>query len=309
MKLQLQKTADRIPKRAFVISTSVFLGLSLVAVIARFLIRFRVQRQLPNIDDLFLTLATALLLVSAGFLYEEVIDLCLWTLQKIVRIGVDRSNGVGPLWRLLECVNDLLVIPIAVTWTVRVPWKQKIILICSLCLTIIMASLSIIRVSGFVYYGMSDVIWGLYWQFLAAEVGVFLAAAVAFRSFFVARKNSRNATPPYSIKRFVKESITGAYRPRGLHSLYSSSFRGSGVDLEDMANDNTDTTGSYDSLQGQESRAGVSHEQNLGTMPLDHSDSLHLCPSIVRTKDLAKVASGRVRDVYPPNACYLCTVR
>ena len=45
-----------------------------MAVIARFLIRFRVQRQLPNIDDLFLTLATALLLVSAGFLHEEVID-------------------------------------------------------------------------------------------------------------------------------------------------------------------------------------------------------------------------------------------
>ncbi|KAH8423132.1 uncharacterized protein LDX57_000888 [Aspergillus melleus] len=386
MKLQLQKTADRIPRRVFVISTSVLLGLSLVAVIARFLIRFRVQRQLPNIDDLFLTLAIALLLISAGFLHEEVIDR-MYLIASLQRQAKEGEVIPGPEWmqlasqfhkwiticsmttwctimmvkfsflfffkrlidfilrwwlywifvtlynvgvlgygvaiyytscpfffdpRELQCVSGpykklfvseliakmvldlfgdllILVIPIAVTWTVRVPWKQKIILICSLCLTIIMASLSIIRVSGFVYYGMSDVIWGLYWQFLAAEVGVFLAAAVAFRSFFVARKNNRNGTPPYSIKRFVKESITGAYPPRGLNSLHSSSFRGSGVDLEDMENDNTDMTGSYDSHQGQESRAGVPHQQNPGTMPLDHSNALPLCPSRVRTKDSAKV--------------------
>ncbi|KAI9034934.1 Glycineserine hydroxymethyltransferase [Aspergillus affinis] len=385
--MQLQDTADQIPRRTFVISTSVLLGLALVAVTARFLIRFRVQRQLPNIDDCCLTLAFALLLIGFGFLHEQILDrmyliaslqrqagekvipgpewmqlssefhkwvtICsiitwcsimmvkfsflfffkrlidsilhwwiYWIFVTLYNVG-NLGYGVaiyytgcpfffdprglqcvfGPYKKLfvteliaqmvLDIIGDILIltIPIAVTWTVRVSWKQKIILICSLCLTIIMASISIIRVSLFIYQGVVDVIWGLFWQFLAAEVGVFLAAAAAFRSFFVTRKNSKNTTPPYSIKRFVKKSITGTYRPRGLHSLHSSSYRDSRIDLEDMANDSTDMNGPYNSHRGQDSRAEVPREQNPGMMPQDRRHALPLCPSRVRTKDSTKMGA------------------
>ncbi|PLB45552.1 hypothetical protein P170DRAFT_478509 [Aspergillus steynii IBT 23096] len=68
-----QDTAGRIPKKSF-ISTSVLLGLTLVGVLVRFLIRFRIQRQRPNVDDGLLAMALALLLISIGFMHEEVID-------------------------------------------------------------------------------------------------------------------------------------------------------------------------------------------------------------------------------------------
>ncbi|KAL4945663.1 hypothetical protein BDV06DRAFT_219057 [Aspergillus oleicola] len=129
---------------------------------------------------------------------------------------------------VLDIFGDFLIvaIPVGVTWQICIPWKQKIILLCSLCLSMIMASLSIIRVSGLVYQGMVDTIWEVYWQFLAA--------VVSFRSFFVARKNSRVTTPPYSLRRFVKESVAGTNRHHSLQSLRSSLYKGSRVDLEDI---------------------------------------------------------------------------
>jgi hypothetical protein len=98
------------------------------------------------------------------------------------------------------------VIPIHVIWKIRVRWQQKFILTCSLCLTVIMIILSVVRVCGLVAGNMVDTIWETYWQFLSAEVGVFLAAAVSFRSLFVAH-NKPYMPAHYSVKKFLQQSF------------------------------------------------------------------------------------------------------
>ncbi|KAE8349704.1 hypothetical protein BDV28DRAFT_151634 [Aspergillus coremiiformis] len=116
---------------------------------------------------------------------------------------------------VMDTVGDVLIlaIPFSIIWKIRVRLPHKIILMCSLCLTIVMIALSIIRVSGLVYHGAIDSIWQTYWQFLGSEIGVFLASAVAFRSFFMARNKS--STPvKYSIKKALKQSLSGANNRR-----------------------------------------------------------------------------------------------
>ncbi|OGM45358.1 hypothetical protein ABOM_005551 [Aspergillus bombycis] len=99
---------------------------------------------------------------------------------------------------MFDTVGDFLIlaIPIHIIWKIRVPRSQRIILTASLCLTVIMIVLSIVRVSGLASRDIVDTIWETYWQFLSAEEGVFLVAAVSFRSFFVAQSRSR--IPPYN---------------------------------------------------------------------------------------------------------------
>ncbi|KAB8218830.1 hypothetical protein BDV33DRAFT_205057 [Aspergillus novoparasiticus] len=113
---------------------------------------------------------------------------------------------------VLDTVGDILIlaIPINIIWKIRVRWPQKVLLTCSLCLTVIMIALSIVRVCGLENGDMIDTIWETYWQFLSAEVGVFLAAAVSFRSLFVAHKT--HAPAHYSVKKFLKDSLQSAKR-------------------------------------------------------------------------------------------------
>lgn len=100
----------------------------------------------------------------------------------------------------------VLAIPINVIWKIKVRWGQKVFLSLSLCLTVIMIILSIVRVCGLVYHDLVDTVWETYWQFLSAEIGVFLASAVSFRSLFVSQNRS-NSGPNYSVKRLFKESF------------------------------------------------------------------------------------------------------
>ncbi|KAL5342019.1 hypothetical protein BJX70DRAFT_405376 [Aspergillus crustosus] len=115
----------------------------------------------------------------------------------------------------------ILVIPFSILWKIRIRLSQKIILGCSLCLTIVMIALSIVRVCGLVYGDSVDSIWQTYWQFLGSEIGVFLASAVAFRSFFTARKQSSNDAP-YSIKRAWKKSVSKTIRRSQSDRLHNS---------------------------------------------------------------------------------------
>ena len=45
-----------------------------MGVLVRFLIRFRIQQQRPNVDDGFLTVTLVLFLISIGFMHAEIID-------------------------------------------------------------------------------------------------------------------------------------------------------------------------------------------------------------------------------------------
>lgn len=129
-------------------------------------------------------------------------------------VGDILSMFLNQFGLILCCTIDtaaVLAIPLSIIWRIRVPLSQKMILGCSLCLTIVMIALSIIRVSGLVHVNAIDSIWSTYWQFLGFEIGVFLASAVAFRSFFTARNQSSRPVQ-FSIKRALKQSLSGSNR-------------------------------------------------------------------------------------------------
>lgn len=68
---------------------------------------------------------------------------------------------------------------------------QKLGLTLSLCLTILMSIVTIIRGAGVYYKGLVDTNWETYWVIICAEIGICLAAATCFRSFFITRKEYR----------------------------------------------------------------------------------------------------------------------
>jgi hypothetical protein len=72
-----------------------------------------------------------------------------------------------------------------------VKWQQKVALTMSLRLTIFLIIATIVRVSGIRYHGETDTVWESYWNIISAEIGVIMAAATAFRSFFVARSREQ----------------------------------------------------------------------------------------------------------------------
>jgi hypothetical protein len=86
-------------------------------------------------------------------------------------------------------LKDLLI-PIRIIWKVRIRRRQKLALSCSLCLTIIMIVVTVMRLVGLRRGRVLDVLWEIYWQFVAAEVGLILTAAAALRTLFVVRAPS-----------------------------------------------------------------------------------------------------------------------
>ena len=72
---------------------------------------------------------------------------------------------------------------------------QKLTLACSLCLTVVVIAFTITRASGLEWKGNLDVLWEVYFQIVAAEVGLILVSMTAFRQLFVSR-TARNQQPP-----------------------------------------------------------------------------------------------------------------
>jgi hypothetical protein len=81
----------------------------------------------------------------------------------------------------------------------------------SLCLTAFMIATTIARVSGLIYHGMVDTIWETYWTLISAEVGVFMAAGTAFRTFFVTRSRSKSYKPQENLKYFFPASFAAKF--------------------------------------------------------------------------------------------------
>ncbi|EFQ99598.1 hypothetical protein MGYG_02612 [Nannizzia gypsea CBS 118893] len=118
----------------------------------------------------------------------------------------------------LDLFGDALIlyIPVRLIWTVRVRRTQKIGLTLSLCLTILMSIVTVIRGAGVYYKGLVDTNWETYWVIICAEIGVCLASATCFRSFFIARKQYK-AVSASSHSRGQRERrwyplVTGLFR-------------------------------------------------------------------------------------------------
>ena len=74
-----------------------------------------------------------------------------------------------------------------------------------------MMATTVARLAGLIYNDMVDTIWEAYWTQISGEVGVFLAAATAFRSFFVSRKHSKSYTAKQQAQRFFSTSFAARF--------------------------------------------------------------------------------------------------
>ncbi|KAG9241619.1 hypothetical protein BJ878DRAFT_395507, partial [Calycina marina] len=104
--------------------------------------------------------------------------------------GTVRTFNFALSQMILDVFGDLLilVIPIRVIWQIRISWLQKFTLAISLCLTIVLIVITIIRATGLRRGGDTiDSQWEIYWQIISAEVGIILTTVTTFRSFFVSR--------------------------------------------------------------------------------------------------------------------------
>ena len=105
---------------------------------------------------------------------------------------------------------------------------QKLTLACSLCLTVIVIVFTITRASGLEWKGNLDVIWEVFFQIVAAEVGLILVAMTAFRQLFVSRA-ARNQHLPSKSPSLWLRSMNAMRRlldPRRWTSGYSKDTSG-----------------------------------------------------------------------------------
>ncbi|KAL9579244.1 MAG: hypothetical protein Q9212_005221 [Teloschistes hypoglaucus] len=91
--------------------------------------------------------------------------------------------------------NEVLYIPFRLIWKVKIKLAQKLSLACSLCLTAIVVIFTITRASGLEWEDKLDVLWEVYFQIVAAEVGLILVALTAFRALFISRASPRAHSP------------------------------------------------------------------------------------------------------------------
>ncbi|KAG7008132.1 hypothetical protein G7Y79_00007g022570 [Physcia stellaris] len=101
---------------------------------------------------------------------------------------------------VLDVVGDLLIlyIPFQLIWKVKIKMLQKLTLACSLCLTVVVIVFTVTRASGLEWKGNLDVLWEVYFQIVAAEVGLILVSMTAFRQLFVSRTARNQQSPPKS---------------------------------------------------------------------------------------------------------------
>lgn len=84
--------------------------------------------------------------------------------------------------------SPVLIIPIHIIWKIKVHTRQKIGLATSLCLTIVIIVMTVIRAAGFMTpENQLDQLWDGYWNIIAAEVGLTMASATAFRALYVSK--------------------------------------------------------------------------------------------------------------------------
>ena len=84
-----------------------------------------------------------------------------------------------------------------------------------------MIGMTLLRASGIEFKGLGDIVWGNFWMFLAAAVGIVLASVSAFRTLFVAharpgraQQHGQDSSGPAASKRLL-----GRPAPSGSQSV------------------------------------------------------------------------------------------
>lgn len=106
----------------------------------------------------------------------------------------------------------VISIPIIILHRVSIPLRTKIFLGLSLCLSVMTITTTIVRVVGLKVPGVQsvDVVWQVYWQYVEVCIGIMIASATAFRTFFVqhaARSSQRSTPKSYFAQRFREKVI------------------------------------------------------------------------------------------------------
>ena len=112
----------------------------------------------------------------------------------------------------------VLVIPIKLVWGLRLKWSKKAAIAATLCLTVLVMIITVIRVATIVPEDKIDLVWGVYWHIIAAEVCVIMAGCMTFRVFFVARNKRGSPHSPRSLHWY--------HQSRDFFRRYLSSGRG-----------------------------------------------------------------------------------
>ena len=98
--------------------------------------------------------------------------------------------------------SAVLAIPVYLIYKIQIKLSQKIALSFSLCLTIFMIVITIVRLTGVMYPGTDyvDALFEEFCLYLSAEVGLIMSTVTAFRTFFIsqgARKRHPNSPEKY----------------------------------------------------------------------------------------------------------------
>lgn len=159
----------------------------------------------------------------------------------------------------------VLLIPIQIIWRIQVGWTQKIALTFSLCLTAAVIIATVIRISGLRFDGKIDPIWEMYWQYIAAEVGLTMTSVTTFRVYFVSRCiEERQASPDgrYHFFHASLQSFKRTFSPIVRQSRRNGASSGASrdgkiMDLESLPRAPHGTiTGIRSIIQGTETKSG-----------------------------------------------------
>jgi hypothetical protein len=88
--------------------------------------------------------------------------------------------------------STVLVIPVVLVWQIRIRVSQKLALVFTLCLSMVMIMVTAARIGGLKHQGKLDYLWETYFIVVAAEIGLTLVAITAFRALYVAKVKTRS---------------------------------------------------------------------------------------------------------------------
>ena len=181
----------------------------------------------------------------------------------------------------------VLYIPIQLIWKVRIKMSQKLTLACSLCLTTIVVIFTVTRASGLEWQDKHDVLWMVYFQVVAAEVGLILVSMTAFRALFVSRAARNQHSPHKSPSVWLKSRCfsRNLIDPRRWMSKQSKDMNGGQIDnimeggingdLPRIPGARTARTKNFTSRQGEEAKSEI----EFSTYPASAAKTQDTLPS------------------------------
>lgn len=128
----------------------------------------------------------------------------------------------------------MLIIPFHLLWRIQINLRQKLILGTTLCLSIFMIIIAIVRISNirmnsgnffpslqgadFPSLQGADIVWVIFWQQVEACTAVIMVSLSAFRSFFVAHESRLREDRNRNRHWYMSKKKALAWRRRMLQS-------------------------------------------------------------------------------------------